>query len=612
MPRQRGMGRKVLAQFGLAAVAVFISVLACAGPIELPDSARPGAVRPEQEERSDIPQGPPAETLEIPAVIDRPFDIDECPCTLVNQFRLLNAEDMPEFEISLAEAQAILDEKIKQQAEEGFSIGQLQEAANAVRDYYRKKGLILTQVVVPVQTVQSGTVDLEVFVGKLGRVLAEGNKIYSPEILEQAFKDQIGQPINKADIEAALLRLTDYAGLTVFGVFQPGLLVGTADIVLKVQEEKRFDVAMRVDDHGTVETGRNHFRTVIDWNNPTGGADKLTLSIQQSYIPKANVFKAVDYERFIGDSSYKVGAFFNTNKFEVAEGTFSGLQIHANSENVGMFLEKSFIRSRLNNLSTRFGYTKKYSETRQSDTHTNEDKLSVFTWGVDYDSVDTFSIIPKQGGGGINFATLDISQGLNDFAGAMGSAGEATQKAGGYQPSRRGGSGTFAPGMFTKLFGTYTRLQTLIKNQSLLMRAEWQWSDDLLVPLEQYSVGGADNVRAFPPAQVLWDRAYFLSFEWLFNAPFIADQVAFENRTWGELLQFSMFYDVATGRLNDPVQNVDKKTWDNLAGAGVGLRFNLPGALESNLFWAWALGSDKDKAANDKNLQVWGDFTYSF
>ncbi|MBM2830092.1 MAG: hypothetical protein HW411_882, partial [Gammaproteobacteria bacterium] len=50
MPRQRGMGRKVLAQFGLVAVAVFISGLACAGPIELPDSARPGAVRPEQEQ----------------------------------------------------------------------------------------------------------------------------------------------------------------------------------------------------------------------------------------------------------------------------------------------------------------------------------------------------------------------------------------------------------------------------------------------------------------------------------------------------------------------------------------------------------------------------------
>jgi len=81
-------------------------------------------------------------------------------------------------------------------------------------------------------------------------------------------------------------------------------LVGTADIVLKVQKEKRFDVAMRVDNHGTDETGRNRFRTVIDWNNPTGGSDKLSATIQQAYSDKNNNYNSVEYSRHLGDGSY--------------------------------------------------------------------------------------------------------------------------------------------------------------------------------------------------------------------------------------------------------------------------------------------------------------------
>ncbi|OGT64405.1 MAG: hypothetical protein A2993_02945 [Gammaproteobacteria bacterium RIFCSPLOWO2_01_FULL_47_190] len=609
------MGDSILARIISGVMGLLVAGTALAGPIELPDSARPGAVRPEQEDKLALPKPPPSAVMEVPAVIDRPFDVDECPCTVVTQFRFLNAEDMPDYGVNLAEVQAILDESIQQQAAEGFSIGQLQEVANVVRKYYREKGLILTQVVIPVQTVESGVVDLELYVGRLGRVLSESNKIYSAEVLEMAFGNLIGQPIHKGDVEAALLRLTDFPGLTVFGVFQPGQLVGTADLVLKVQKEARFDVAMRVDNHGTRETGQNRFRTVIDWNNPTGGADKLSLSIQQSYNPKNNTVKDFNYKRFLADGSYAINAFYNTNQFDVG-GEFKASNIQSESDNAGLLLEKSFIRSRIRNFSGNLGFTKKKAVITTDRVPTSEDRLSVFNLGLDYDSVDTINpfrtlgITEGQGGGGINFASLDLYQGVNNFFNSMGSNADALDKPFGQRPSRKGGDGSVnAAGQFTKLFATYTRLQTVRRNVSLLFRSEFQWSDDLLVPLEQYTVGGPDNVRAFPVAQTLWDSAFFYSFELLFNAPFIADRPAFENRTWGELLQLGIFYDYAIGRLNDPTVS-DQAGYDGLKGAGLGLRFNLPGTIESRVFWAWEMGGDT--TGNDKRPQIWGDFTYSF
>lgn len=610
--------------------------LEVAGPVGLPDSARPGAIRPSQDDKLDLPEPPPEEVVEtpeedadspvttgvtpadeesrpppeevvdVPPVIDRPFDVTECPCIVVNRFRLLNAEEMPQYDVSLEEVEQILAGQLQQQPASGYSIGQLQEVANQVRNYYREKGLILTQVVVPVQTIEEGIVDLELYIGKLGRVLAEGNEIYSTDVLEMAFGNLVGKPIVKSEIEAALLRLTDYPGLTIFGVFQPGQQVGTADIVLKTQEEKRFDVAMRVDNHGTRETGRNRFRTVIDWNNPTGGADRLTGIIQQTYTPKNNVFKSIAYERFLGDS-YKFRASFDANKFDVG-GEFDDQNIKGESEVYLLGIEKSFIRSRLENLITRVDFYRKEATTDTDSSPTNRDRLTNLTLGVDYDSVDTFSF--TETGGGINFMTVELTRGFNDMFGAMGDNASAQAKDGsGFEPSRQGGSGKFAEGQFTKLFASFTRLQTLVPGQNLLLRFEWQWSDDLLVPLEQYAVGGPENVRAMAPAVVLWDRAVFASMEWLIAAPFIADQPAFGNRKWGEILQFTVFYDFAMGRLNDAL-DTEQQGYEEVDGAGVGLRFNLPGQIDSRIFWAWEIGGDE--TGNERRPQVWGDFTYSF
>jgi len=579
--------------------------------VGLPDSARPGAVRPEQPEQeapAEPPANPVAEVLDVPAVIDRPFDVNEGEAVVVTQFRLLDAEDLPEYDISVADIEALLEAQ-KALKPEGFTIGQLQEVADVITDYYRQRDLILAQAVVPVQTVSGGIVDIQIFVGKLGRILAEGNKLYRKEILEKPFRGMIGQPISKSKIEAALLTLTDYSGLSVFGVFQPGIHVGTADIVLKVQEEKRFDVAFRADDHGTRETGRNRLRTVVDWNNILGFADRLTISGQQSYNPKNNYFIAVDYERFLANG-FKIGGYFNINDFDVG-GEFSDQKIRARSQIQGVFLEKSIFRSRQRNLSTRLGFERKKSQTVTASTSTNRDRLSVFRLSVDYDSVDTFSFGREEGGGGINFAYLEFSKGLPDFFDSMGGEGSANALPFGFQPSRSGGADelVFASGSFNKIFGSYTRLQTLMQNHSLLFRSEIQWTTDMLVPLEQYSVGGPDNLRAFPVAQILWDKAYFLSFEWLVNAPGFADKPAFDNRTWGELLQVSAFYDMAAGRINNPL-STERDGYKVLKGAGVGVRFTVPGMIESKLLWATEIGGDD--VGNERNLQIWGDVTYRF
>ena len=563
--------------------------------------------------------------FEVPALIDRPLAIEEGPYILVKEFNMIDAEDYPEHDVSVSEIKStILDDLLKKQLERGFSIGELQEVADEVTRYYRSKGLILSTAVVPVQTITDGVVDIQVFIGRLGRVVAEGNKKYDLETLEKPFSKLIGQPVTQHEIEEALLVLTDFSGLSVFGVFRPGIVVGEADIVLKVQQEKTFDVDYRIDTHGLKETGLNRFRTIVNWNNPMGLADRVTITIQQTYNPKMNNYWSMDYKRYLGRGfTYGAGVF--RNFFRIG-GDLAANQIAAETINRTLYLEKSFTRGRQRNFSSRISLVQKVSKTTTQSIQTNVDRLAVLALALNYDSVDNihplrpvyralFKDTPEGYGGGLNFLNVTWSRGFNDVLGAMGSSGDQAGQLASARSGRRGNqAGEFGEGQFEKVTLSYQRLQLLAKGQSLMFATEAQWSNDVLSNQELYSIGGPENVRGFPDAQGLFDRAFFFKLEYILNAPFgLASRPAFMNRTWGEVLQFSVFYDFATATKNDPLSNQDvteQNRWINYKSVGLGLRFNIPGSINSRLMYANKIGVDQP---NDNRYgRLWADFTYSF
>lgn len=562
---------------------------ASADPVTLPDAARSGAARPAQERAAVIPQ-PTPEMFKVPPVPERPLDIDAGEHVQVTSFELVGAVDRPEFDIAVSDIQALVDAK-RGAHPDGFSVGRLQEVADDVTKYYRAHGLILAQAFIPVQTVNSGIVRVQILEGMLGRVVAEGQKLYKERLLQRPFADLIGQPVTKETIESALLELSRYPGVSLFGVFQPGQEVGTADMVVKVQDEHRFDGSVRFDNHGIRETGRNRYRLEGSVNNLTGAADRLTATGQHTTAPSNSFFWGADYERPLPElwAGTLVRVHYDRNKFDVG-GAFRDRDIASDTRNLNLSLSNAIIRSRQRNLTARVGFARKRAETAVRSRPQSRDDLANVTLGVDYDSVDAKYA-------GLNSGTLEASHGFNNLFGSMG------KRAGSVRPSRQGGSRRFAEGAFNKLFFSFSRLQSFtpltdkLKHHSLLFRLEGQWSPDLLVPLEQYSVGGPTSVRAYQPTERLFDRAVFGSVEWIINAPGIADRPAFGNRTWGEIVQVSFFFDVAYGDLNDPLPTeIPDQT---LKGAGFAISVNDPKVFSSKLSIATPIGNPDPVSGRD-------------
>jgi hemolysin activation/secretion protein len=168
-----------------------------------------------------------------------------------------------------------------------------------------------------------------------------------------------------------------------------------------------------------------------------------------------------------------------------------------------------------------------------------------------------------------------------------------------YDPTALGGASRLgASGEFDKVSLQVQRLQRLTQNTSVLLRVDGQYSDDPLVSLEQFSLGGPDSVRAYSVSEVLAERGGVASLELILGAPGLAKHAAFGGYTWGQVLQLSLFADYAKGWLNPPLLSAQEESVE-LSGAGGALQITVPGHLFARLEVATPLsnrpvGNDRD------------------
>jgi hemolysin activation/secretion protein len=382
-------------------------------------------------------------------------------------------------------------------------------------------------------------------------------------------------------------------------VFQPGRKVGTTDLVIRVQRERQFAASARVDNHGLRETGRWRFRGEAQVNNLTGVGDWLGGTVQVTAEPANSVYWFSVYERPIADR-WRLELSANENTYDVG-GEFADQDISSRTWGLGMALTREFVRSRQQNLTASLALDRKHAQTEVVDEPVTQDELTVLALRLNYDAVDTRYA-------GLNAVYFEYAHGFDDLLGSMDDA------PGLVAPSRVNSDGEFAAGKFDMLLLAASRLQSLsllsehLRHHSLLLRTELQWSDDLLVPMQQYAVGGPANLRAYQPTEALFDKAVFASVEWIVNAPFIADKEAFANRTWGEVLQISAFYDWAYGRVNEPL--LPENESETYGGAGLGLTFTYPDRLMLRLIAARRVTSPKSE--NGRQPQYWADLTFDF
>jgi hemolysin activation/secretion protein len=553
----------------------------------LPAAATPGGARPFLG-RDLRPLMAQEYSLDIPPLIERPPGLEEGPRVRVIEFNVLGVTDRPERGVSGADITSLLTTKLAVQPLEGFTINQLQAIADDITLYYRNHGMILAQAVVPAQSVKEGTIALQVIEGSLGAVKVEGNKFYDAESIEGPFKGLINQPIDQDDIEQAILSLQGLPGLTVFGTFRQGQTLGDTELLVSVREEDRFYIKPSIDNYGSEFTGDLRGTFEFGVNNLTGHSDRMTGYVLETANPSNGTYYGLEYAITTKTAKTSVGFRTEKNRFDVKSGA-SGVALDVTGEvkQNDVFVQRRFANRRRYRADGTFDLALKDSVTRTLTGQVQEQRDELTTLGYTF---NYYSVGPRQRG--INLGYVRATVGTNDTV----------------EPSRFQSSGFPADDSYTKFEIAYQRLQRFKDHNALLLRLTAQKTDDLLVSLEQYALGGPANIRAYPVAEYLVDTGAAGSLEWIIDAPGFADRPV-GNRTWGDLFQLSFFYDYAGGERNDPLPNELQKV--NLHGAGLGLLFSVSQKFYLRMDVAKPAGGDP-APSNGKDPQYYMSFNYTF
>lgn len=531
--------------------------------------------------------------FEVPPLVERPLGLEEGPRVRVSRFQLEGAMDRPDVGIRVAELQAMLRTQEAAQPPNGYTVNQLGEVADLLTRYYREHGLILAQAYVPAQQVNGGVVRLAVMEGTLGAVGVEGNAMYTSNAISEPFSRLRGQPVVESEIEAALLTLQEFPGLTVFGTFRAGSVLGETELLVQVRDEDRVSFTPMGDNYGTDSTGQMRAAIQFAVNNPFNANDRISGYALQTFDPKNGVYGGLDYEKRSRSGRSALGFGAARNTFDVTDATTGfALDLSGEVEQANLMFRNYFSRGRFFRSSGTIDLAYRDAITNQPGDDP-EDELNVFSYTFDFFGVG-------RARRSINIGSFRAVYGDNQSL----------------NPSRILDGGipvTDEFASYSKFEVNFQRLQRMSQRHSLLFRMDGQYTSDPLVALEQYALGGPANVRAYPVAEGLVDSGGSATLEYIINAPGFADKTAGTNRNgigrnWGEIFQLSFFYDYAEGHINEPLPLQDPNV--RLKGYGIGMQFSQSDSFFIRLDFAKPEGGPG--ARNGDRTQMYFSFSYTF
>ena len=440
-------------------------------------------------------------------------------------------------------------------AAEGRSITlqQLEDLARQITVHYQAKGYLVSQAIVPAQTIKDGIVTIQVVEARLGKVVLDNQSRAATALLQATLAPlQAGGAVEQTSIDHALLLISDISGLTINAVLKPGEQAATSDLVATVQPRPFVSGNVSADNLGNPVTGRARLGATVTVNTPLRLGDALSLSVLSSGADMA--IGLLDYESVVTGTGTRVGAAVSTLRYKLG-GDFKALGGHGTANTWSLRAKQPFARSRAFNL---YGQIEADSLNLQDKVDSagiqSARHVDTLSASVSGDSRDAL---------GLSLWRLAVTGGQLRFSdtGAQQVDAVTTQTQGG----------------FHKWNLSLTRLQGLSANTSALLNLSGQWTPANLDPSQKLSVGGAYNVRAYDMGSLSADQGYTVTVE-------LQQRL---SAAW----QVQAFVDGADVTIN-------RKPWDSantnrasLYGAGLGLEWSNPEGWALKASAAQRLGS---------------------
>ncbi len=471
-------------------------------------------------------------------------------------------------------ADAELAELLEPYTDRSLGFEDLQAACDRVTRAYVERGYVSSWASLPDQELSGGMVEIQITEGVIDHVAVRTDGRLRRGYLEARLRRVLDGPLQVSRVERELQLLERDPNVhTVKGAVVPGPQRGVSSLELDVAEKRGLSASLELDNGISPSVGSERSRIELAHTDLTGWGDELRAHYGRTH---GLVEMGGSYELPIGrrDTTLQLSA--SGSESEVVEEPFDDFEIESRSASYGVTLRQPVLRSLTSDLDLFLG-----AEHRRSKSFLLGQAFS-FAEGVEQ-GVSRISVV-RAGASYVHATQLQAFAARVTLSRGTGALRATTSHEDDTPDSR-------FVSLLTQL--QYARRLPLLDAQ-IVARADVQLSDDPLLGLEQFSLGGQSSVRGYRENALVRDNGYAASLE--LRIPIL-------QRWDGRLaIELVPFYD--TGRAwSRGRRRSDAMT---LASAGIGLRIALPMRLALELSWADDLRELPDDARVDDDLQDHG------
>ena len=451
------------------------------------------------------------------------------------------------------------------------NMAELEAGIERITAFYRANFFVVARAYLPPQQIDGGVIVVKVLEGRLEE-LRINNQSRVADSLINAYLSRLknDKALQSKPIDRSLLLLNDMPGVGVArGSLQPGVSVGTSDLIVELTPSAPYSGKVELDNYGNRYTGENRLGAALAINSPYTLGDQISL---RALISEQNLtYGRLAYQLPVGSSGLRAGAAYSDTRYKLGK-EFAALEARGTANSGSLFATYPIIRSQVGNLTGTLSVENKNLNDRMAAFNTATDKnIALVNLGLAGNIQDTLNAAAVS-----SFELSLVSGRLSMDATSLDLDNASTK----------------SNGPFTRLAYNISRQQRLTNTYTLALAVSGQLAGKNLNSSEKFSLGGVSGVRAYPQGEGVGDQGLLVNLELLH---------AFKNN-----IQGLVFYDYGSVEINRNPFTVSENT-RSLSGFGVGMNVSFAGLqLKTHLAWRTAGGAPtSEPVLADRNPRLW-------
>lgn len=502
--------------------------------------------------------------------------------------------DMPVFDIKSFNVEGntklnktAIDRKLAKFTGPKKNFGTIRKAVEALEAMYRRRGYNTVRVTVPEQELKDGLVRLVIIESSIKSIKVEGNKHFDEKNIRRSIPSlREGELPDMDKISNSLRVANEHPAKKISMQLRAGENESEIEADLKVIDEKAWKVSLTADNTGNDATGTSRTGVFLQYNNlfnrdhlvtlqyltSPEKVDKVTVLGMGYRIPLYTLGDSIDLFATYSDIDSGTIQAGTTDIQLSGRGSFFGARYNQNLAHIGRYEHK---------LAYGFDYRKYRNNATVAGVLNMDTDVTVHPASLTYAANYQFN----NGRIGLNMSLV------RNIPGGTDGSEEDLQRL------RSGASANYTIFLYGASFS-----YAFPADIQLRLLARGQYTNDPLVPGEQFGLGGASSIRGFQEREVSDDRGNSGTIE--LYSPDICRLLNISKARFRMLA----FYDIGEVSRVSPLPS--EESYTAIASAGAGARFQIGSNFSMAADYGYGINADGERAVRHNRWHLMAIFSF--